>query len=78
MIWACAQTTLTQFDRKGDHFMLSPMHTRFIHDAYPDALITFTQRAYWHTPILSCDILGILPMIGILCPTPHFWPSLLQ
>ena len=42
MIWACAQTTLTQFDRKGDHFMLSPMHTRFIHDAYPDALITFT------------------------------------
>ena len=32
---ACAQTPRTQLDRKGDHLMRTPMHTRFMPDAYP-------------------------------------------
>ena len=44
-IWACAKTPLTRFDRKGDHLMRIPIHTRCRPDAdpdaYPDAVITF-------------------------------------
>ena len=34
-VCACAKTPLTQFDGKGDHLMHTPIHTRFIPDAYP-------------------------------------------
>ena len=43
---ARAKTPLTQFDRKGEHIMRTPMHARCIPDAcpdaYPDAAITST------------------------------------
>ena len=31
-----------QSDRKGDHLRRTPMRTRFVPDAYPDAVITVT------------------------------------
>ena len=36
-IWARAKPPLAEFDRKGDHLICTPMRTRFIPDAYPDA-----------------------------------------
>ena len=54
-MWVCAKTPLPQFDRKGDPLMLTPMHARCIPDAdpdaYPDAVITLTRRAYLRTPL---------------------------
>ena len=39
IMWACGQTPLTKFDRKGDRLIRTPMHTRciprFVPDAYP-------------------------------------------
>ena len=48
--WACAKTPLTQFDRKGDHLIRTPMHTQCMPDACPTHARSMPDAYPIHTP----------------------------